>query len=229
MFMQFSGLQGQYSRVFGINHPTGGGVHILIFVSCLRLDGANRTVVLDTAVLPLTNRLMPQIHQFLAALSSKGFCNIKVDEAELKLWKQIIPALVERCRQWQHRPSCEYWTKSQIPLSLENGQTPLCSCGNGNLPAKFIPDIPQWNTVAKYAIRAAISPSFSIPFVEQIFDASITEELPDFNGDKCKVCGESTSKSGTDLLQCARCRAVKYCSIECQRADWKNHKKWCGK
>jgi hypothetical protein len=35
MFMHFTSLQGGQSRVFGINHPTGGGVHILFFVSCL--------------------------------------------------------------------------------------------------------------------------------------------------------------------------------------------------
>jgi hypothetical protein len=58
MFMHFSGLQGSQSPVFSINHPTGGGVHILFFVSCLRLEIANHTVVLDSAVLPLTDELV---------------------------------------------------------------------------------------------------------------------------------------------------------------------------
>jgi hypothetical protein len=97
MFMHFSGLQGRQSRVFSINHPTGGGVHMLFFVSCLRLEIANHTVVLDSAVLPLTDQLVPQIHSFLAALSGMGLFHINVGDYELRFWKAVLPALVERC------------------------------------------------------------------------------------------------------------------------------------
>ncbi|KAJ7339059.1 hypothetical protein DFH08DRAFT_938828 [Mycena albidolilacea] len=31
-----------------------------------------------------------------------------------------------------------------------------------------------------------------------------------------------------DLKSCGRCRVVRYCSSECQKKDWKNHKKFCG-
>jgi hypothetical protein len=96
-------------------------VHIIFFVSCFRLAIANHTVVLDVAVLPLTNRLMPRINPFLAALTNIGICNISVSDDESKLWKELLPSLVERCRQWEHRPSCEYKAKAQIPLSVENG------------------------------------------------------------------------------------------------------------
>ena len=122
MFIRFSGLQGsKSSHVFGINHPTGGGIYVLVFVSCLRLDLANHTVVLDAAILPLTDFLVLQIHSFLAALSDLGICLIKSNDDELKVWKEMIPAWVERCRMWAHRPSCEYSTQSRIPLSNEKG------------------------------------------------------------------------------------------------------------
>mmetsp|Transcript_23956 Transcript_23956/g.30162 ORF Transcript_23956/g.30162 Transcript_23956/m.30162 type:complete len:108 (-) Transcript_23956:271-594(-) len=31
------------------------------------------------------------------------------------------------------------------------------------------------------------------------------------------------------LMKCGGCRVVKYCSPECQKMDWKNHKKHCQK
>ena len=30
------------------------------------------------------------------------------------------------------------------------------------------------------------------------------------------------------MLCCARCGEANYCSIECQKADWKRHKEYCG-
>lgn len=238
MFMHFSGLQGDQASIFGIHNPTAGGVHMIFFVSCLRLDMANHTVVLDAAVLPLTNTLVPQIRPFLAALtSSLRLCNINVDDKELGLWKQILPALVERCRQWQHRPRCEYLKKSQIPVSVDKGQSPICSCGDGKLPTEFGAGIPKWDMVSKYAVRAAISPSFSVPFVElcgteitttAAATTTTTTRPASDSDDRCKTCAKNASTPGiTKLLKCARCHRVSYCSVPCQRADWKDHKKLC--
>ena len=99
LFMHYSGLQGPRACMFGINCPTDGGVHILFFVSSLRLDLSNRTVVLDTAVLPLHDTLMPRIASFLRTLTNNGgLCQIRVTEAEMRVWKQVLPALVERGR-----------------------------------------------------------------------------------------------------------------------------------
>ncbi|KAI9765704.1 MAG: hypothetical protein M1839_005399 [Geoglossum umbratile] len=221
LFMHSTGLQGERARVFGINHPTGGGVHIMIFVSRLLLDLASHTVVLDAAALPLTNQLLPRIHGFLAAITNAGFCNIKVDENELKLWKHMIPAFVERCRQWKHQSSCEYVVKSKIPLSVDPGQSPICSCGNGKLPANFITGVPKWNQVSNYAVRVAISPSFPSLFEKSFTSGDIGSSLK--KGESCK----KSSGDGKGLLKCGRCREVAYCSKQCQRANWKEHKKSC--
>ena len=46
----------------------------------------------------------------------------------------------------------------------------------------------------------------------------------------CSACGKSKGKGegeGGALLQCSRCKDACYCSVECQRADWKVHKKGC--
>lgn len=43
----------------------------------------------------------------------------------------------------------------------------------------------------------------------------------------CKVCQAKTKPDGGVLLQCSRCRSIKYCSATCQRKDWPIHKPAC--
>jgi Serine/threonine protein kinase len=43
------------------------------------------------------------------------------------------------------------------------------------------------------------------------------------NKKACNVC----SKTEGQLLQCGGCKLVWYCSVDCQRKDWKEHKKVC--
>ncbi|KAF2459887.1 hypothetical protein BDY21DRAFT_407720 [Lineolata rhizophorae] len=238
LFMFASGLQTEPQRIFALFHPEAGGVHVLIFVSCIRLDAANRTVILDAAFLPLTKKLVTELDPLLQKykLGNKLAITI-VDDAELALWKQVMPVYVERCRNWDHSASCEYAARKQIPLTLEREQTPLCSCGNGKLPANFV-SVPDWNRVAKHAVRAAISPSYAVPYVEPIFDADAIRDRTmaaaraggDVGGGKCASCGETKSKTGRNLLRCSRCHTVQYCSQKCQRTHWKQaHKNMCKK
>lgn len=42
----------------------------------------------------------------------------------------------------------------------------------------------------------------------------------------CTTCSKNPSDS-SPLKFCAGCKATAYCSRECQRADWKTHKKTC--
>jgi splicing suppressor protein 51 len=44
---------------------------------------------------------------------------------------------------------------------------------------------------------------------------------------KCAACHKTDSGSGNPLKRCAKCQTTSYCSRECQKADWKNHKKVC--
>jgi hypothetical protein len=79
--------------------------HVVVFVSSLRLDLGYQTVVLDTAILPVSAELAPKIGEVRQALTGIGFLSVTVDNDELKLRKQIMPAWMERCRQWKHRPT----------------------------------------------------------------------------------------------------------------------------
>lgn len=232
-FIDYTGLQGRHAKIFGINSPDSGGIQLLFFVSCLRLDLSNRTVVLDALVLPLTNQLVPTIKNFLAASTSRDICSITADDEELKLWKEMLPAYVERCRQWKHRPTCEYLSRSQIPLSLKTGEQVICSCGNGIVPEGIFSDIPLWNTISKHVVRVAISPLFTNPSTEPSHDITgLAEENLSARSSNtgCANCKKAESpKDGIKLQKCARCMTAKYCSVECQRADWGKHKKGCGK
>ncbi|KAI0485771.1 putative MYND domain protein [Xylaria cf. heliscus] len=41
----------------------------------------------------------------------------------------------------------------------------------------------------------------------------------------CNTC----KKASSELKRCAKCTTTLYCSRDCQKADWKTHKKICGK
>eukprot|EP00961_Rhodomonas_salina_P125059 1685116-Rhodomonas_salina.5 len=74
------------------------------------------------------------------------------------------------------------------------------------------------------------------------FDVSIKNDsenrtrVPQFSSDgsdathsmakKCLTCGaeEVTDSLDKKLLQCSRCHKAKYCSVDCQKQDWKRHK-----
>ena len=47
---------------------------------------------------------------------------------------------------------------------------------------------------------------------------------------ECNFCSKTEKAVGeVSLSTCSRCRAVRYCSSKCQKADWMAHKNVCGK
>ena len=235
MFMSVSGLQkAKRISLFALSNQKQGGVHIIVIGCRLRLDLSNHTVVIEGAVLPLTKELVVKIQTFLQANMS-DMLHIKVDNNELNLWKRAIPAYVERCREWSHQPACEYRRDPLQPLSLGFGEKCICSCGEGKFPKGFSCDVPKWGVIAKYATYIGISPLFSVPYVEDIqyiskeppkrVKSTSTAAVSDIN--RCDNCTKATSSTGKALIRCARCQKVAYCSVECQRAKWGQHKKIC--
>lgn len=245
-----SGLQRGQTGLLAIEHPGRGGIHMLLFISALRLDPVHATVVLDAAVIPFTKEIIDSgdLESFLLILHSLEMGTIIVDDDELVLWKKALPALAERCRTWTHASDCEYaaGAHTTVPLSTEPGRRVLCRCGEGKLPDGFI-TLPEWDTAARrYATRVAISPLFATPLVEDVFDPGAArtlvtsvmgkgrgkdEEAPARCCGACgKVEGEAETGGGAEglrLRRCARCRAAWYCSAECQRADWGKHQGEC--
>lgn len=232
MFMGYTGVQGKKASMFAIDCTEEEGVQMLFFVSNMRLDLSNRTVVLDAAVLPLRIELMGSILPSLRAMmgSSHAVITIRTPKNELRIWKEALPAWVERSRSWSHKASCEYLATGKIPISTGFGERILCSCGEGELPANFMPSFPGWENLAKHAVRLSISPSFSSALVDNpitISDVGGISTAPVQQEGGCLVCGKLTKPDGSNLKTCARCHEARYCSRGCQRTDWKKHKVVC--
>ncbi len=162
--------------VFGLHNPDNGGTHVVIAVSAVRLDPASRAAVLDCAVVPLHAAAVPALAPFLNALLARGFARVPVDDALLRLWKHALPAFAERCRTWEHRAgACEYARAGAVPLTCLDARQFMCTCGNGHFPPGFIGEeggeggVPLWRLASRYAVRAAISPSFWAPFADELY------------------------------------------------------------
>ena len=78
---------------------------------------------------------------------------------------------------------------------------------------------------AIYYCRKYIKLSQTEKFDEDM-KKQITKTLSDLSS-MCRVCG----KKGERYKQCSRCTCVYYCSVDCQRKDWKEngHKEECKK
>lgn len=170
---------------------------------------------------------------------------VNVTDSELKAWKMILPAFVERCQSWKHKAeTCQYVKSGQIPLltGLEDAAMPLCSCSIGHIPKDLVPmvKIPKLETLLqRYATRVAISPVFSVSYMEPKFTSTARTVLSSSRAAETIPQTPSTStnnvraacgkKGGTAVgggsrppLQCSRCPRVSYCSQECQEKDWKD-------
>lgn len=245
LFSHSTGINGAPRHdVLALNNPQEGGVHVLIFISSLRLDMSCQHIVLDAAVLPLSMDIMPQMVSLIDTMQQRGVMSIMVDNDELCMWKHALPAMVERCRDWNHKPSCEYKTSGQIPVSVEFGQQLLCSCGRGKFPPGYKTAFPGiWNKLSKYAVRAAIAPPFPVPFVERSLELKDLDKLDEWqnagsvDGVAKKLASLKLKKGSCfrcdkrkdSLLRCGGCKLAEYCSKECQKEDWKGgkHKIMC--
>jgi len=65
--------------------------------------------------------------------------------------------------------------------------------------------------------------------LSDIFEGgSISTLMPERTSLKrCGYCAKADVIDGDTLKKCGTCKVVRYCSSECQAADWPNHKKVC--
>lgn len=238
LFMHYLGIGGPRRSVLALsNEPNVSGAQWLIFVDKLRVDDAAFTVVLDVAVLPLTTELLLRMHPAMQALTA---AYVAVGAQELAGWKRLMPALVERCRTWSHRETCEYAVSGKVPVSVEVDEVPLCECGRGVNLSESLKNIPGVEQLLPYATRAAISPLFAVSYLERVagkaretikHQASWQSASPAISGmamaHPTETCRKCHGPGKPKLLACGKCKTAKYCSTECQRADWKAHKQTC--
>ena len=198
------------------------------FISDLFIDLTSRSIVAEAYVL----QSIPGLN-FFPTVDAQ----LRTGMMDTSMWAWALQAMAERCRDWNHTGSCEYY-KTKLPGSIENVAAPLCSCGMGKVGEGFLKR-KAWRPFAKYVTRVAISPLFVAPWIEP------TRDIPDelialkekFSGiltgpesgvvsdqrekPKCRVCSKEATK------KCGKCKRVSYCSRDCQEKDWKYHKRSC--
>lgn len=254
MFLHLAGLGGRdQCQYFCLKNPNIKGTQLLIFASSMRLDVTNQSITLDVALLPQTPENALLMLGFMAHKKIKSHIKvIQVDDNELVLWQHAVPAFAEHCRDWEHESTCEYAAKgASVPLSTGAREKLMCSCGLGKFPEGYNAQVPTWDKMSSRCVRAAISPCFAVPYVEDCDvvrayakkcdaeeDVEELENLAldddDDNEDeeeRCFACKKSERGDGAagDLMKCGKCRVALYCSRECQEKDWKEggHKRAC--
>ncbi len=243
IMMRFAGTQGgEPSKVFALRDDVSGDCDTLIFVDKVRFDLSAHAMVCDAFVLPLSETIMPRIEQAFQQLLRRRLENVKLYGQEMRGWKRLLPALVERCRAtWAHGANCEYAAHGRIPLELELSEgDPLCSCGRGKDVDGMMKD-GLWKKFAPFVTRIALSPLFAVSYLEPVIeglsrlrnDHSLASgSLRGSNAgeasslERCNKCGKEES-GVLKLLKCSRCRMAVYCSQACQKGDWKSHKLRC--
>ena len=63
-----------------------------------------------------------------------------------------------------------------------------------------------------------------LPLCPKLGDDAFSDDDDKLRKVKCRRCRKETK-----LKKCAGCALVRYCGAECQNADWKRHKQFCGK
>ncbi|KAG8730445.1 hypothetical protein FRC10_002683 [Ceratobasidium sp. 414] len=171
----YSGVQGTKARVFGLSEADSGSAYAILLVAGLRLDPASFTVVIDAALVPVSTERASSLAPSIERLDKEdSIVQIVTSGQETVVWKNLLPAFVERCRTWLHKPNCEYAARDKTPLMINTGENLICSCGAG---AGF--EGPEWEAtlwedLLLFATRAAISPLFPVSFVE--YESSLAND-----------------------------------------------------
>ncbi|KAG8628327.1 hypothetical protein KVT40_004200 [Elsinoe batatas] len=212
---------------------------MVLNIQSIRHDLGGGTVVMDGFFMVI-NHL--NIEQFLPVMQCRTLKTDTMVIEDIKTYqalKCLFCAAAERCREgWTHGPQCEYKAPgAHIPLSLERHESPVCSCGMG----KNLTDYPhELRTLKNSATRVALSCLFPAAEVDvklftktnkyqQVHGQLLAGVAPQdvlLDGVKKEMCNACYSTDG-QFKACSRCKKVKYCDAECQRKDWKTHKKVC--
>jgi hypothetical protein len=230
-------------KAFFVHIPNRLFPYAVIVISCIRHDMSSATIVGDAVVI-FTNTPI-KFHAMTQCLEGNAMIT-EVESDEIHWWSHALPAFVERCRQWDHLPTCEYLEHQCVPSSTEYEKPPICSCGKGKNLGPFQKN-KKWKEFAPHATRIALSPIFPVTYFEDVTEpaeggpnygeVSVLSKLLATVGsgrrdhsdevDRDVVCERCRGAGKPKLLNCSRCKLAQYCSKDCQLADWKKHKSLC--
>lgn len=218
IFCRSSGIQGDsVRRVYALRDKATMECDTILFISKLRFDMPAHAMLCDGFFLPLTPSLMNRIREAFGGLVRDGnIFNMTMFEEERIGWKQILPAMVERCRTtWKHTANCEYKSAGRIPRTDVLHEDPLCSCGRGK-DVEGMKEVRLWRNFAPHVTRFALSPLFVVSYLETVGRDPASR--------RCFVC---RGRAKGHLKECSTCRKVIYCSIDCQLKNWEAHRVRC--
>ncbi|KAG9660887.1 hypothetical protein KCU95_g5194, partial [Aureobasidium melanogenum] len=202
----------------------------ILVADTLRHDRDTGSVFLDAFYMPPSAELVKH-KSFKAMMADKSSQSLIIDanKEEMALWQRLLPALIERCRSWEHTAACKRKARA--------AKTVVCDCGRGR-DAAHIPK--DYKGMAKFAVRVAIPMISAVPYVESMVDEEMVSRMTAAAGapgpdQKQYSAATTTTKTGCancgsdkpGLKVCSRCEKVKYCNHACQKAAWKSHKKVC--
>ncbi|TFK74174.1 hypothetical protein BDN72DRAFT_813427 [Pluteus cervinus] len=241
MFNSITNREGSNNvRVFELGEDNAN-IHTMIFILDIRLDLSSHTIVAEAFT--LSQEQMREACGPVTLALPMAF--ILTSKEEAVVWKGLLPAFAERCRSWEHKPTCDYIKSSgKIPLGIEAKQDPLCQCGRG-IGIEAFAKVKGWSPFAPFVTRIALSPLFAVSYLEKIagmlkpgtskLNDMLSNDKPTRNTNlardicgKCRKTAAELSKAGKPkMMICGLCKTVSYCSKECQKADWKAHKPKC--
>lgn len=217
-------------KVFFLNVEKAG-IMSIIFLVGMRLTTNGDTLVADSYVLPLNPLLGSAFRKELAVLKGIGGIMLPYTEKSYELWTTYIRASVERSRSWKHESGC--------PGKLQDGmvdhlQQFLCRCGAGKVKKEF-EAIDEWKPFTPFVTHCLFTPIFPVSCMEPVMPAEPRRTgnpsaLGDHGGaEAARSCLTCKIKETTDgkLFNCTGCGTAVYCSKQCQRKDWKQHKLIC--
>ena len=184
---------------FNLLVPTTG-LHILVLINSRFFDYENRTPVLDISFCFLEEsfmRIVLEAWTYISPSDMLDMCNIKVDDDEYGYLKQVFNYFACRTRG---------------------------NCGSTTNPSSNVNLLIE-GQINRYFTRAVISLLLCDPehYFTQVVQPGLSEQLDVESNEECGACGSSAKATKF----CSKCKSVKYCSKECQRAHWKVHKKVC--
>ena len=216
------------SRVILIADGDISRTSIILFITGIKLNEASDSIIIDAHILLLSDEVIKKLSPELDKVGAGAPAVISGME-EYRFWKCYLRTIIEQNRSWSHSEKCDEITRSYI-RPQEDG---MCRCGEGQVSADFRA-IKQWEKFIPHVIRCPLIPIFPTPYSEAILSNESVRRCPGSRfatseGSGRAACLMCHKTDVVRLKKCSRCEVAQYCSKECQRDDWKRHKKECGK